>query len=97
MTMGTHKVYLTEEQWACACEDAGIRAEVEKQQPELFARICGTRQSTAADNSPVSDSNAADAINQIGKMRSRDRLQHIIDNDQRVTVQDAAKRRLAEI
>jgi len=37
---GTHKVYLTEEQWARVCKaDEEIAAEVEKQQPELYAKI----------------------------------------------------------
>ena len=39
-TGGTFKVYLTEEQWAKVCKsDEDIAAEVEKQQPELAARI----------------------------------------------------------
>jgi hypothetical protein len=49
------------------------------------------------EESPVSDSNADEAITQIGTMRSKDKLQHIIDNDKRVTVVDAAKKRIAQL
>lgn len=52
---------------------------------------------TDVDESPVSDSNAVEAIEQIGTMRSKDKLQHVIDNDQRVTVKEAAKRRLKDL
>lgn len=45
-------------------------------------------------DSPVSDSNADEAIEAIGRMRSRDRLQHIVANDKRVSVQKAAQERL---
>jgi hypothetical protein len=47
-----------------------------------------------ADTSPLSDSNADEAIDQIGRMRSRDKLQHVVDNDTRVSVQNAARERL---
>lgn len=49
------------------------------------------------DESPVSDSNADEAIASIALMRSRDKLQHIIDNDKRVTVVDAAKKRISQL
>lgn len=47
-----------------------------------------------ADASPLSDTDATHAIDQISRMRSRDRLQHVIDSDKRTTVQDAARKRL---
>lgn len=47
-----------------------------------------------ADVSPLSGEDATHAIDQIGRMRSKDRLQHVIDNDKRTTVQDAARKRL---
>lgn len=50
-----------------------------------------------ADASPVSDSNADEAIEQIGRMRSRDKLQHIVDNDGRVSVKKAAQERLESL
>lgn len=50
-----------------------------------------------ADDSPVSDTNATEAIATVEKMRSRDRLQHVIDNDPRVTVKEAARKRLAAL
>lgn len=53
--------------------------------------------SSDADTSPVSASNATEAIDQIGRMRSRDRLQHVVDNDPRMTVKDAARKRLAAL
>jgi len=49
------------------------------------------------DESPVSDSNADEAIASIVLMRSKDKLQHIIDNDKRVTVVDAAKKRMSQL
>lgn len=49
------------------------------------------------DESPISDTNVAEAVEQIGNMRSKDKLQHIIDNDPRVPVKDAAKKRLASL
>lgn len=48
-------------------------------------------------DSPVSDKTADEAIEAIGRMRSQDRLQAIADGDERVTVKDAAKARLAEL
>lgn len=50
-----------------------------------------------SEESPVSESNANEAIAQIANMRSKDKLQHVIDNDPRVTVKEAAKKRLAEL
>lgn len=49
------------------------------------------------EESPVSQSNADEAIASIATMRSKDKLQHIIDNDTRVTVKEAAKKRLAAL
>jgi hypothetical protein len=47
-----------------------------------------------ADESPVSADNAHEAIDQISRMRSPDKLQAIIDTDTRPTVKKAAKDRL---
>lgn len=50
-----------------------------------------------AEVSPVSQSNIADAIATIENMRSKDKLQHVIDNDPRATVKEAGKKRLASL
>lgn len=50
-----------------------------------------------ADESPLSDTNADEAIEAVGRMRSRDRLQHVVDNDKRATVKAAAQKRLDEL
>jgi hypothetical protein len=44
--------------------------------------------------SPVADMPVPDAIDHIGRMRSKDKLQDAIDCDSRVTVQKAAQARL---
>ena len=49
------------------------------------------------EESPVSDTNASEAIDAIGRMTSKDKLQHVIDNDPRVTVKEAAKKRVASL
>lgn len=49
---------------------------------------------TDADTSPVSGDNADEAIDQIGRMRSREKLQSIVDSDPRTTVKNAARERL---
>jgi hypothetical protein len=51
-------------------------------------------ETTEADESPVSADNAHEAIDQISRMRSPDKLQAIIDTDTRPTVKKAAKDRL---
>lgn len=96
--MGTFKVYLTEEQWARVCEnDEEMAAEVAKQQPEMFLRLNPAKaQGHTIGTSPVADKNVAEAMAQIGNMRSKEKLQQIIDHDQRVTVREAAGKRLAE-
>lgn len=48
-------------------------------------------------HSPVGDELAPEAIDEIGRMRSKEKLQSIIDSDERVTVQEAARKRLAEL
>jgi hypothetical protein len=50
-----------------------------------------------AEESPVSQENAREAVAAISTMRSKDKLQHIVDNDTRDSVKDAARKRLAEI
>lgn len=47
--------------------------------------------------SPVVEETAQDAIDRISRMRSAEKLQEIIDTDQRITVTEAAERRLAEL
>jgi hypothetical protein len=54
-------------------------------------------ESEEEEDSPVSDMNAPEAIEAIERSRSKDKLQHIIDNDQRSTVQDAARKRLESL
>lgn len=97
--MNTFKVYLTEEQWSRVCEnDEEMAAEVAKQQPEMFLRLNPTKvQTHHTDASPVADRNVAEAVAQIGNMRSKEKLQQIIDHDQRATVREAAGKRLAEV
>lgn len=100
----TYKVYLTEAQWCdilCATEDDAIAAAVEKCQPEMYARLCATQETPAkaesSGTSPVASENATEACDEIGRMRSKERLQSIIDNDTRVTVKEAAAKRLADL
>ena len=126
--MGTHKVYLTEEQWARVCKgDSEITTEVTVQQPELAKRLgyelvtvpatsevkrvvvprvagkvgteadATTKDDDSDEVSPVSEENAHEAIEKIGRMTSKPRLQHVIDNDKRSTVQEAARKRLEAI
>jgi hypothetical protein len=57
----------------------------------------GVKPEEAGEDSPVSDTNADEAITTIGNMRSKDKVQHVIDNDKRATVVAAAKRRLAQL
>lgn len=47
--------------------------------------------------SPLADAHADEAIDRIGRMRSAEKLQEIIGSDTRVTVQEAARKRLAEL
>ena len=49
------------------------------------------------EESSVSSSNATEAISQISRMRSKERLEEIIVNDPRATVQSAAQKRLEEL
>jgi hypothetical protein len=48
----------------------------------------------SADESPLSDENVTDAIDLISRMKSKERLQHIVATDKRVSVQKAAQARL---
>lgn len=54
-------------------------------------------ESDADETSPIADLNADEAVEAVGRMRSRDKLQHVIDNDTRVSVQNAAKQRLSQL
>ena len=97
---GTFKVYLTAEQWALVCANSlEIAEEVAKQQPEMFATIAVVTEKSQPESaeSPVANDNAHEAVEKIANMRSKDKLHGIADNDHRVTVQEAAKKRLAEI
>lgn len=49
------------------------------------------------EESPVHDEGAREAIDEISRMTSKPKLQHIIDNDKRKTVVAAAKERLASL
>jgi hypothetical protein len=49
------------------------------------------------DESPVHDIPANEAIDKISRMRTKERLEHIANNDQRPTVKAAAEKRLGEI
>lgn len=62
--------------------------------PAKRGKAAASADDDTADTSPLSDEDAAHAIDQIGRMRSKDRLQSVIDADKRKTVQDAAKARL---
>jgi hypothetical protein len=49
------------------------------------------------DKSPVGGMAAAEAIDGISRMTSKEKLQSIVDHDKRTTVIDAAKKRLGEV
>jgi hypothetical protein len=57
----------------------------------------GSDAGTQTTATAVSSLNAPEAKDHISRMRSADALQKIIDNDERVTVKDAARQRLTEI
>lgn len=69
----------------------------EHKQEEIEADVAGGSEETDADTSPVSDSNATDAVEQVGRMRSTEKLQQIVDSDKRSSVKDAAQKRLDEL
>lgn len=50
-----------------------------------------------AGESPVKEDSAADAIDAISRMTSREKLEAIVAHDSRVTVQNAAKARLSNL
>lgn len=49
------------------------------------------------EDSPVGDQTAEEAKDHISRMRSSEKLQDVIDNDPRVTVVEAARKRLDEL
>jgi hypothetical protein len=67
------------------------------------ARLAGATGGTPAggtgteEESPVSDSNADEAVETVGRMRSQDRLRHIAETDKRASVKAAAQKRLSEL
>lgn len=52
---------------------------------------------SASDEDPVKELNADKAIDAIGRMRSPEKLQQVIDNDQRASVKAAAQKRKDEL
>lgn len=50
-----------------------------------------------SEKSEVADLTVPLATERIAGMRSKEKLQHIVDNDTRSTVQEAAKKRIAEL
>jgi hypothetical protein len=85
--------------WAdfCAGCDLARRA------PNLYARVIApvTEDEPVAvhaeGQSPVHDLSADDAKDHIGRMRSSEKLGHVVDFDSRVTVREAAVARLSEL
>ena len=88
----------------------GVAESVEKDQktgPKPIARdpvksdeakpAAKTDESSAEEDSPVSDTNATEAIDAVSRMRSEDRLNAVISSDKRTSVVEAAKKRLAEV
>src|SRR5688572_9013883 len=53
--------------------------------------------SSEADESPLSETNASEAIDQISRMRNQDKLNSIVSTDSRPTVKAAAQKRLDEL
>lgn len=49
------------------------------------------------DDDPVSEMNAPEAIDSINRMRSKEKLQAVVDNDPRASVKEAAKQKLASL
>ena len=87
-------------------QDLGGVGEYNEQEEQRKAQAKGARGAGAGDEpdagdaddeSPVSDSNADEAIASIGHMRSKEKLQAIADNDSRVSVKKAAQDRLAAL
>jgi hypothetical protein len=75
-------------------------AEAEKRAEERLSAMghhTAVKSVANPDDSPVSTSNVTEATSQIAGMRSKEKLQSIVDNDPRSTVKEAAKRRIAEL
>jgi hypothetical protein len=60
------------------------------------AAVTGVK-SDEDEESPVDSLTVPEAAARIATMRSKDKLQHIIDNDKRTGAVEAAKKRLAEL
>lgn len=56
-----------------------------------------TQPGTSAETSDVAGMNADDAIEAVGRMTSKDKLQRIATNDSRSTVREAARKRLESL
>jgi hypothetical protein len=54
-------------------------------------------QSPVTDDDPVAEMNVDKAVESVNRMRSREKVQAVIDNDSRVTVVNAAKERLKSL
>ena len=78
-------------------EEQAKRAKQPQAQPRRRADAQQADGDDDGGNDPVSDLNAGDAIASIERMRSRDKLQAIVDTDQRATVKAAAEKRLGEL
>lgn len=61
------------------------------------APVANATTDSGATESDVKDLGAPDAITKISTMRSKEKLEGIVSGDTRVTVQDAAKKRLSEL
>lgn len=99
-------VEVTDEEFAALAPDIGVAVfEVERDEkgrPRYVESRSGeeaeeSKADAPAAASPVESLNARDAIESIEAMRSKDKLQSIIDTDPRVTVQEAAKKRLESL
>jgi hypothetical protein len=59
--------------------------------------VRGVTEEQEEEESPVDGLNVTEAVPKVLAMRSKEKLQHIIDNDKRATVVEAAKKRIAEL
>ena len=82
-----------------AAEREAVQEAAAKEAKDALAKAKAAHAVTpgAPTTSPVAALNADEAIVHVGAMRSKDKLQSVIDNDSRVTVQEAARKRLAEL
>lgn len=67
------------------------------EQPAPKQRKAAAQAEEPGADDPVADVTATEAIDKIGRMRSKEQLQTIVDTDQRATVKAAAEKRLGEL